>query len=120
MHDIVQALRIPAFGRLAATYTLNELADWLATIALSILVYDATRDPLATTALFVAAKFLPGLITPALAAKLDGAPVGRVLSRLYALEAFALVGLALSTGSFWLPLVLALALFDGTLAALAR
>ena len=42
MQAIVHALRIPGFGRLAATYTLNELADWLATIALSILVYDAT------------------------------------------------------------------------------
>ena len=38
MHAIVQPLRIPGFGRLAATYTLNEVADWLATIALSILV----------------------------------------------------------------------------------
>jgi MFS family permease len=120
MHAIVQALRVPGFGRLAATYTLNELADWLATIALSILVYDATKDPLATTALFVAAKFLPGLIVPALAARLDGMDVGRLLARLYVFEAVALTVLALTAGSFLLPLVLALALFDGTLAAVAR
>lgn len=120
MHAIVQALRIPGFGRLAATYTLNELADWLATIALSVLVYDATRDPLATTALFVAAKFLPGLLVPAFAARLDGLPVARLLSRLYVFETLALAGLALTAGTFWLPAVLVLALFDGTLAALAR
>ena len=120
MHAIVQALRIPGFGRLAATYTLNELADWLATIALSVLVYDATGDPLATTALFVAAKFLPGLLVPAFAARLDGLPVARVLSRLYAFETLALVALALTADAFWLPVLLALALLDGTLAALAR
>ena len=120
MHAIVHALRIPGFGRLAATYTLNELADWLATIALSVLVYDATKDPLATTALFVAAKFLPGLLVPPLAARVDSMAVGRLLGRLYVFEAAALAILALSAGSFLLPLVLALALFDGTLAALAR
>ncbi|HEX8207549.1 MAG TPA: MFS transporter [Solirubrobacteraceae bacterium] len=120
MHAIVQTLRIPAFGRLAATYTLNELADWLATIALSILVYDATRDPLATTALFVAAKFLPGLLVPALAARLDGMPTGRLLSRVYAFETVALVVLAATADAFFLPLILALALADGTFAALAR
>jgi MFS family permease len=120
MHAIVQALRVPAFARLAATYTFNELADWLATIALSVLVYDATGDPLATTALFVCAKFVPGFFVPALAARLDGMPVGRVLARLYVVEAVALVALAATTGVFWLPLVLALALLDGTLAAVAR
>ena len=120
MHAIVQALRIPAFRRLAATYTLNELADWLATIALSVLVYDATRDPLATTALFVCAKFVPGFLVPPLAARLDGLPVARVLGRVYALETVALVVLAVTADAFWLPLVLGLALVDGTMAAVAR
>ena len=120
MQAIVQALRIPGFGRLAATYTLNEFADWLATIALSVLVYDATRDPLATTALFVAAKFLPGLLVPPLAARVDGLAVGRLLGRLYLLEAAALAVLAATSASFLLPLILVLALADGTLAALAR
>lgn len=120
MHAIVQALRLPGFGRLAVTYTLNEVADWLATIALSILVYDATRDPLATTALFLFAKFLPGFVVPALSARLEGVGISRLLARLYTLETLALVVLAATAESFWLPLVLALALFDGTLAAVAR
>ena len=120
MHAILQALRIGGFGRLAATYTLNELADWLATIALSILVYDATRDPLATTALFVAAKFLPALAVPPLTARLDGVSVGRVLGGIYAFEAVALTGLAVLSGSVWLPIVLVLAFADGALAAVAR
>src|SRR5687768_12037685 len=120
MHAIVQSLRVPGFGRLAATYTLNEVADWLATIALSILVYDATRDPLATTALFVFAKFLPAFLVPPLTARFEGMPVGRVLGGAYVLETIALIALATTSGSFWLPAILALALFDGTLAAVAR
>jgi Transmembrane secretion effector len=117
---IVHALRVPGFARLATTYTLNELADWLAAIALSILVFDATGDPMATTALFLAVKFAPGLLVPALAARLERYPVARVLRAVYLLEACVLVVLALLVGSFWLPLVLALGLVDGTLAAVAR
>jgi MFS family permease len=120
MHAIVQALRVPAFGRLAATYSLNELADWLATIALSVLVYDATRDPLATTALFVCAKFAPGFLVPPLAARFDGLPVGRVLGRVYVAEAVALAILAATSATFLLPVVLVLSLVDGALAAVAR
>lgn len=116
----MQSLRIPGFRRLAATYTLNELADWLATIALSVWVYDATQDPLATTALFVCAKFVPGFLVPPLAAWLDGWPISRVLAGVYVLETVALGTLAAVSGWFWLPLVLAVALFDGTLAAVAR
>jgi MFS family permease len=120
MHAIVHSLRIPAFRRLATTYTLNELADWLATIALSIWVYDSTHDPLATTALFVSAKFVPGFLVPPLAAWLDGSRVSRTLGGIYALETVALLVLVAASGWFFLPFVLALALLDGTLAAVAR
>ena len=120
MHAIVQSLRIPAFGRLAATYTLNELADWLALIAVSVLVYDATQDPLATTALFVCAKFAPGFLVPPLAARLESLPVARLLGGVYVAEALALVLLAVTSSTFLLPLILALSLVDGTLAAVAR
>ncbi|HEV2062844.1 MAG TPA: hypothetical protein VGR12_08345, partial [Solirubrobacteraceae bacterium] len=72
MHEVLQVLRIPGFGRLAATFTLNDLAHFLATIALSLLVYDQTGDAAATTALFLAAEFLPGLVVPVLAARVDG------------------------------------------------
>ena len=120
MHEILRPLRIRGFARLATAYTLNELADWLATITLAILVYDATRDPLATTALFVAAKFLPALAVPAIAARLEGRAVGRVLCRAYLGETAIFAALALTADSFWLPLVILLALLDGTVAASAR
>ena len=120
MHDILHALRIKGFARLAATYTLNDLAHFLATIALSLLVYDHTGDAMATTALFLAAEFLPGLAVPALAARVDGMRPARLLAPVYLVEAGLLGGLALLAGAFWLPLVLVLAFLNGTLAATGR
>lgn len=120
VQQILHPLRIRGFARLAAAYTLNELADWLATITLAIVVYDATRDPVATTLLFVAAKFVPAFAVPAVAARLDGRPIARVLGRLYLLETVIFGLLAFTADSFWLPLVLLLALLDGTVAASAR
>ncbi len=114
------ALALPAFRRLAATYALNELADWLATIALAVLVFDRTGDALATTALFVATKFLPSLLVPGLAARVERFPVARCLAVLYVAEAAALGALALSASAFSLALVCGLAFVDGTLAATAR
>lgn len=117
---ILRPLRIPGFTRLVSTYWLNELADWLATIALSILVWDATHDPLATTALFVASKFVPGFLVPPLVARLDRVPVAKLLGWVYVAAAITLGLLAAAATSFLLPVVLALALLTGTLAALAR
>jgi hypothetical protein len=120
VRGVRQALRIPAFARLAATYTLNELADWMAAIALSILVFDATGDPWATTALFLANKFAPGLLVPLISTRVEMYAAARLLGAVYVLEAAVLVVLALVAGSFLLPLVLVLAMVDGTLAAVAR
>jgi MFS family permease len=120
MSDVRQALAVPGFWRLAGTYWANELADWLATIALSVLVYDATRDPLATTALFVCTKFLPAFVVPALTARLDGRPAARVLTTLYVALAAGLAVLAASATAFVLPVVLVCALVVGTLASTAR
>lgn len=120
MHEILRSLRIPGFARLVAAYWLNELTDWLATIALSVLVWDQTHDPLATTALFVASKFLPGFLVPLLAARIDGMPIARLLASAYTVEAVCLGVLAATASAFFLPLVLVLALVSGTLAAVAR
>ena len=120
VHEILHPLRIPGFGRLVSTYWLNEVADWLTTIALSILVWDATHNPFATTALFLAIKFLPGFLVPPLTARLDGTPVARTLGRTYLLLALAVGALAITATTFLLPVVLFLALASGTLAALAR
>jgi MFS family permease len=120
VQEIVRALKVPSFGRLACTYALNEIADWFASIALAVLVYAATGDALATTALFVTNRFLPAFVVPALAAKADAFPTARLLATIYVVEAVVLTGLALSVAQFLLPVVLLCAFVDGTLAATAR
>src|SRR3712207_3766450 len=117
---MLRALKVQAFARLAITYTSDELADWMAMVALAVLVYDETKDPLATTALFVACRFLPGLVVPALAARLDHLPAGRLLGWVYGLGAVALAVLALTSSAFWLPGLLVLTFAFGTLAAIGR
>ncbi len=117
---MLRALHVPAFARLAATYTLDELADWMAMIALAVVVFDRTGSALAPTALMVANRFAPGLVVPALAARLDRVPAGRLLAAVYALGALALAGLAALTAAFWLPGVLALTFVVGVLAAIGR
>jgi MFS family permease len=117
---MLRALKVPSFGRLAGTYALNEVADWFASIALAVLVYGATEDALATTALFVANRFLPALFVPMLAAKVGSLPTARTLAGVYAVEAVVLGVLALTAGSFALGLVVFLAFVDGTLAATGR
>ncbi len=113
-------LKIRSFRALAAAYTLNELCDWLATLALAVLVFDRTGSALATTALFISTKFLPSLLVPALTARVERFAVARTLGGLYAAEAVAFTALALSTAAFSLVTICALGLAVGTLAATGR
>ena len=120
MKRTLAPLRNPAFRRLLASYTVNELGDSVGVVALAVLVYDRTHDPLATTLLFVFARFVPAFLSPALTAHLDRRSLRVVLGALYLVEGAAFVALAVVAGSFWLPAVLALALLDGTLALTGR
>jgi MFS family permease len=109
------------FRRLVSSYAINELGDWIGAVALALLVFRETDDPLALTALFIASKLVPALVAPALTARLDQLGVGRTLALLYCGEAAAFAALAGLAGSeFFLPAVLALALVDGCLALTAR
>ncbi len=109
------------FTRLLASYTVNELGDAVGIVALAVLVYDRTQAVAPTAAFFIAAKFLPALIAPALTARLDQAALRRSLPGLYVVEAAAFAALALiADGEFFLPLVLALGLLDGALAITGR
>ena len=114
-------LAVRPFSRLLASYTVNELGDSVGIVALAILVYDRTQAVAPTAAFFIAAKFLPALIAPALTARLDQMAVRRSLPGLYLIEAAAFAALALiASGDFFLPLVLALGLLDGALAITGR
>lgn len=117
----LEPLAVWPFRRLLLTYTVNELGDSVGIVALAVLVYDRTQAVAPTAAFFLAAKFLPALIAPALTARLDQVALRRSLPGLYVLEAAAFAALALiADGSFVLALVLALGLLDGALAITAR
>jgi predicted MFS family arabinose efflux permease len=113
-------LTVPAFRRLATSYTLNELGWGFGTVALAVLVFQRTGSAMGTTALFMATAFLPALLAPALTARLDRLPVRRALPILYLVEAALFAALVLAAERFWLPLVLALALADGAVAIAGR
>jgi MFS family permease len=114
-------LAVWPFTRLLSSYTLNELGDSVGVVALAILVYDRTHAVPATAAFFIVAKFLPALLAPALTARLDQVALRRSLPSIYVLEALVFAALALlAHGDFFLALVLALGLVDGTLAITAR
>jgi MFS family permease len=109
------------FSRLLTSYTLNEIGDSVGIVALAVLVYDRTEAVAPTAAFFIAAKFLPAVIAPALTARIDQLSLRRTLPALYVLEAVVFAALALiADQSFVLPLVLALALLDGSLAITGR
>jgi len=113
-------LRKPQFRRLAASYAVNELGDWMGIVALSVLVFELTGSALATTLLFIGNFFLPALLTPLLVARIERPPPRFVLPVLYAGEAAAFGALALLADHFSLAAVVAIAAIDGTLALAAR
>jgi MFS family permease len=106
---------------LATSYAVNELGDNLGVVALALLVLEGTDSALATTGLFLCSRFVPAFVAPVLTARLDRLLVSRSLPILYALEAIAFAGLAVSAStSFSLPLILVLGALDGTLALTGR
>lgn len=109
------------FGRLLGSYTINELGDTVGVVALALLVYQETGNAAATAALFIAAKFIPAFVSPALTARLDQVDLRRTLSAIYLAEAVVFGLLAyVADGRYLLGVVLFLALVDGSLAVTAR
>jgi len=118
---LTDPLRRPQFRRLAASYAVNELGDWMGIVALSVLVYDRTGSAMATAALFLGTRFLPALIAPILVAKVEQPPPRFALPAVYCGEAAAFAALALLAGdNFFLPGVIVLATIDGALALTGR
>jgi MFS family permease len=110
----------PAFRRLASSYTLNELGDWLGIIALAVLVFDQTDSALATTALFLGTRFVPALLSPMFVTRVERTPPRYALAGIYCSEAAAFGVLALLVDNFSLVAVVAVATVDGTLALMGR
>ncbi len=117
---LTDPLRRRGFRRLAASYAVNELGDWMGIVALSVLVYDRTGSSLATAVLFLGTGFLPAILAPILVARVERPPPRYVLPVLYAGEAAAFAGLVLFSSHFSLAAVFVLATLDGALALSAR
>ncbi|MGN6256352.1 MAG: MFS transporter [Solirubrobacterales bacterium] len=117
---LTDPLRKPLFRRLAASYAINELGDWMGIIALSLLVFDRTESALATAALFLGTRFLPALFAPILVAHAERPPPRFALPVIYCGEAAVFGVLALLAGHFSLAPVVALAAVDGALALAGR
>jgi Transmembrane secretion effector len=114
-------LRIPTYRRLLAAYALNELAFMIGSVALALLVYRRTGSAIGATAFFLAAQFVPALVSPMAVARLDQLPVRAVLPLLHWFEAVIYVILAwVASSDFSVGLVLALAFVDGVVALVAR
>src|ERR1700755_2786983 len=97
---ITAPLRRPLFRRLATTYAINELGDWMGIIALSVLVYEATDSPLATAGLFL------GSVAPWLFTRIEKPPPRLVLPLIYCGETAAFGALALLASHFSLAAVI--------------
>ncbi len=118
---LIDPLRRPQFRRLAISYGVNELGDWMGIVALSVLVFDQTGSALATAVLFLGTRFLPALIAPILVAKVEQPPPRFALPVIYCGEAAAFGALALLAGKdFSLAGVVVLATVDGALALTGR
>jgi MFS family permease len=119
--QLTAPLRRPVFRRLAASYALNELGDWMGIVALSVLVFDQTGSALATAALFLGTRFLPAIAAPIMVARVERPPPRFALPMIYCGEAAAFGGLALiGGGDFFLAGVIVLAAIDGALALTGR
>ncbi len=117
---LTDPLRRPLFRRLATTYAVNELGDWMGIVALSVLVFDRTDSALATAGLFLGTRFVPALLAPALVARGERPPPRFALPVIYCGEAAAFGGLVLLSAHFSLAGVIVLAAIDGALALTGR
>jgi MFS family permease len=113
-------LRRRPFRRLATTYAVNELGDWMGIVALSVLVFEQTDSALATTALFLGTRFVPALLAPLIVTRSERPPPRFVLPLIYCGEATAFAVLALLANHFSLAGVVVVATIDGALALTGR
>jgi len=108
------------FRRLLATYSINEMGDWMGIVALSVLVFELTNSPLATAGLFLGTRFLPAFLGPLLVTRVERLRPRIVLPVIYVVEVVAFGVLAVLATHFSLPLVIVVATIDGTMALAGR
>jgi len=89
-----QVVKLPAYRRLLAAYTLNELGFSVGSLALAVLVYHRTGSAIGAMGFFLCAQAVPALFAPALIARLDRRRLRVVLPSLYAIETILFGALA--------------------------
>jgi MFS family permease len=112
-------LRLAAFRRLTAAFTINQFGNWVGDLALAILVFDRTGSALATAALFLALRFLPALLGPLLTSRVEVLPARRILPAIHLAEGLIFAAIAWLASHFSLPGVLILGALDGALSIAA-
>jgi MFS family permease len=120
MAGVRSSLRVPGFGALLGSYVVNRAGDVVGALALAIVVLGITGSALATSLLFLATQFAPGLIGPALVARIDRIAPGRILPPLYLVECVLFGSLAALVHHSGIAPLIVLAFLDATLAFAAR
>lgn len=114
---MLSAFRLPGFRWVAAIYAFDYLVELASSVALMVLVYDATDSPLAAAAMLVCKQVVPGVIAASFGSVLDKVTIRRGLTISYGLSAVTMGVLAvLGYG----PILFVLAVVAGTTGAAVR
>ncbi|MBJ7459862.1 MAG: MFS transporter [Thermoleophilaceae bacterium] len=111
------ALRSGAFPRLAALYVCNSVLEWFGSVAMMVIVYEATGSAFAAALLLVAKQVIPGLAMPFVGSALDRSDLPRVLIATFAINGLVLGAIGLLGYG---PLMFVLAALAGTCGAIGR
>lgn len=114
---MVSALRHRAFQKLASLYCLNSVLEWFSSVALMVLVFDATGNAFVATLMLVCKQVVPGLLLPFLSQPVERSGLRGALAASLAAQAVVLGALAVLGYGAWLFPLAALA---GTFGALFR
>jgi hypothetical protein len=117
---LAASLRVAEFRALLISYVINRAGDVVGTLALAVVVLSVSGSVLATSVLFLATQFLPGLVGPWIVAQIDRVAPGRILPVLYVTECSLFLMLAALVHRVGVAPIIAIAFVDASIAFLAR
>ncbi len=88
------ALRHGAFRRLAALYTAGALFEWFGSVALMVVVYDATDSPAVAAAMLFCKQVAPAFLVASVSERLDSIPYRAALAATVACQSAVFAVLA--------------------------
>jgi hypothetical protein len=113
----MRALRLPGMRWVIAVHAADLALEYASSVALMVVVYDATSSPLAAAGMLVAKQIVPGALLASAGRHLDALPPATGLAGAYAIRAAAFVALAaVGTG----PALYAMALVAGAAGVTSR